>query len=369
MFGEAHVVTGPRQDPETFSGGESAGNRSRPGSFVEGIPFGVWICNADGGLEYASESFLELLDMPLEEAAGFGWTRKLVTEGGNSLQRWKTCVEREGDWDDEHRIRDREGNVRTLLTRGHAVRDDDGRITSWVGVHLDITRRKREEERLHVLKIAEGRRQERERIAQRLHDHLQQLLIGANLQVQALQQEGSDESQSASLERVGEILTQAIEASRNLAAELNPPVLYQSGLKDALRWLSKFMRDTHGMQIELDCGLDPQPPPIEIRESLFDAVRELLLNVVKHAGVDRARVSIDQADGQVRTVVKDEGVGFDPADPCREDDPAAGIGLSGIRRRVEALGGVCRVESSPGKGTRVEILVPVQSASQGGALP
>lgn len=329
---------------------------SRLAGFVEDIPFGVWICDAGGGLQYASESFLQLLDMSMEEASGFGWTKRLVTEDGDSLARWQHCVERENDWDDEHQIRDRQGNVRTLLARGHAVRDESGTITSWVGVHIDITQRKNHEERLRMLKLVQGRQQERERIAQRLHDHLQQLLIGADLQLSSVRQGGTDEQK---LDYVGDILNQAIEASRNLAAELNPPVLYDSGLSAAFEWLARFMEDTYDMHVELDLGIEHEPDSVEICVVLFDAVRELLVNVVKHARVQDARVLARSHDGRVQLVVEDRGAGFDTEAMGRDKDPAAGLGLSGIRRRIEALGGKFEVRSQPGAGTTVQVTAPL----------
>lgn len=332
----------------------------RPGRIIEDIPFGVWVCDAQGGLQYASDSFLNLLEMSLDEASGFGWTERLITGNGDSLKRWRACVASEADWDDEHRIRDSNGNVRTLLARGHAIRDDSGEVSKWVGVHLDITRRKQEEERIRALKIVQGRHQERERISRRLHDHLQQLLIGANFQLAQLRRPQSNDERLAILDQVRELLRQSIEASRNLAVEINPPALYESGMKAALEWLADFMRETHGLVVELKMDVVENSTEGEVNIVLFDAVRELLLNVVKHANVDHATVSATQSGDVLRLIVEDGGRGFDASDFAKSDDPAAGLGLSGIRHRLETLGGHCIVHSAPERGTTVELRMRVR---------
>lgn len=335
---------------------------NRADHFVEDLAFGVWICDAQGGLDYASESFLDLLNMSMEEASGFGWAERLINGNGGSLERWQRCVASEHDWDDEHRIRDRDGRIRTLLARGHAVRDGSGKINRWVGVHLDITERKREEERLRALKLVQGRHEERERIARRLHDHLQQLLIGADFQLVQLSKPLPDENRITTFDQVRELLQQAITASRNLAAELNPHVLYDSGFSAALEWLAGFMQETHGLQLDLQVDIEGNPSEREINVVLFDAVRELLLNVVKHARVNHATVSAFQSDDEMQIVVKDGGDGFDLQDLQRSEDPAAGLGLSGVRRSIETLGGRCVVHSLPGGGTTVELRMPLPDA-------
>ncbi|CAH2605830.1 Histidine kinase (plasmid) [Rhodovastum atsumiense] len=115
----------------------------------EAIPFGVWLCDEKGGARYVSPSFLELLNMSDEEQQDFGWTSRLPPEDvGPMLEHWMHCIRTGEFWDYEHRIIDRHGEINTVLTRGRPVRDAEGKITSWVGVNLDITQRKRAEAQL-----------------------------------------------------------------------------------------------------------------------------------------------------------------------------------------------------------------------------
>jgi PAS domain S-box-containing protein len=114
------------------------------------LPYGVWWCDAEGKAQYVSPSFCELLDMTLEEQNGFGWTHRLVPEDVEPMmKKWMHCVGTGAPWDHEHRIIDRNGKIQTVLTRGLPVRDAEGKITSWAGINLDITERKKAEEELY----------------------------------------------------------------------------------------------------------------------------------------------------------------------------------------------------------------------------
>jgi PAS domain S-box-containing protein len=115
----------------------------------EAVPYGVWMCGTDGGLRYASQSFLDLLGMSLEEAQQFGWMKRLPPEDADpTLKKWLHSIEAGQPWDSECRILGTDGQFHAILTRGLPVRNPDGRITNWVGINLDIDSRKRLEEAL-----------------------------------------------------------------------------------------------------------------------------------------------------------------------------------------------------------------------------
>ena len=115
----------------------------------ETIPYGVWLCDAEGNLRYASPSFLEMIEMSMEEAQEFGWTKRMISEDvGPVLNRWLHCVKTGEEWEHEYRFTITDEEVVTVLSRGRPVRDSKDQITSWVGIHLDITERKKMEEEL-----------------------------------------------------------------------------------------------------------------------------------------------------------------------------------------------------------------------------
>ncbi len=202
---------------------------------------------------------------------------------------------------------------------------------------------------------------ERQRLAHLLHDHLQQLLVAAKYSLGSIGGQGP-ESQTAG-QRVGELLDQALVASRTLTAELSPPILQAGGLAQALEWLAEWMDQTHGLVV--DVVADPQvgSEREDIRTLLFQAVRELLLNVVKHAGVRRARVELARHAGdQLRLVVADLGAGFDPAKVAAGSlHPDSGFGLLSIRERLRLVGGRFVIDAAPGRGASFTLIAPSRS--------
>jgi PAS domain S-box-containing protein len=115
----------------------------------EAIPYGVWVCNADGGVEYVSQSFLDLIGKTLDEVKPRGWLGELPPEDLKpTLEAWRECVRKGGDWKWEHQVKGKNGVFRTILSLGRPVRDENGRINSWVGFNLDISERKQAEEAL-----------------------------------------------------------------------------------------------------------------------------------------------------------------------------------------------------------------------------
>ena len=206
------------------------------------------------------------------------------------------------------------------------------------------------------LTLAEER--ERRRLAQILHDHLQQLLVAGKLTVEVTRAKAPPEL-SDSLKHIQSLLNEAIDASRSLTIELSPPVLHEAGLGAGLGWLGQWMRDKHGLTVAVSVDESVEPTREEVRLLLFQSVREALFNVVKHAGVKAARVHMKpDGPGCLCVVVSDEGSGFDPAESDRSERGPSGFGLFSVRERLRMLGGHLEIDSRPGHGTRVTMIAP-----------
>jgi PAS domain S-box-containing protein len=203
------------------------------------------------------------------------------------------------------------------------------------------------------LTLAEQR--ERQRISLVLHDGLQQILVAAKFQIALLEKTKDVPKTTAELV---ELIDDGIETSRSLTAELSPPILQQGGLVPALEWLGKWMRDKHGLTVGLASHGNIESAPEEVRILMFHSTRELLFNVVKHAGVKTARVEIVQEDSRIRVDVEDEGVGFDPIQLKREGTESRGLGLFSIQERLSYLGGSMEIDSAPGRGSRFTLITP-----------
>ena len=243
---------------------------------------------------------------------------------------------------------------------------------AWQVAFVDITQRKQAEadllayqQRLQVLsaEISMAQERERRRIAQVLHDDLQQILTAAKLQALALEHRAQSDDSRRKLTHIIETLDEGLRVTRSLTMDLSPPILQRGSLADVLRWLAEWMRSKHGLSVEVHAAVEEAAPQREeIRMLLFQAVRELLFNVVKHAGTDRADVRLSQpADGEIQIDVRDEGVGFDPCAAPAGGGQGGGFGLFSIRERLGLLGGRMAIDSAAGKGTNVTLWVPGRS--------
>jgi signal transduction histidine kinase len=196
---------------------------------------------------------------------------------------------------------------------------------------------------------------ERRRLATDLHDYLAQLLVLARLKLGQAQPKITEGAASTLLLQAEDALKQALTYTRTLVADLSPPVLREFGLPAALAWLGDHMLP-HGLSVAVTIGKDCRQLPEDQAVLLFQSVRELLMNVSKHAGVDRATVSLSMAaDGTLRVVVEDVGKGFDVA---AADRPSDQFGLFSIRERMQVMGGTLEVDSSPGRGTKATLILP-----------
>jgi signal transduction histidine kinase len=140
---------------------------------------------------------------------------------------------------------------------------------------------------------------------------------------------------------------------------LSPPILYDLGFEAAVEWLADTVREQHGILVQVSKDAHHKPMNDEIRVLLFQAVRELLFNVVKHAKAQVVKVSLDRERMNLRVQVADDGVGLG-IDPKSAAAAAQGFGLFSIRERLKHLGGNMEVESEPGRGTRVTLTVPLK---------
>ena len=206
---------------------------------------------------------------------------------------------------------------------------------------------------------------ERRRLATVLHDEHQQLLVAAKLRVTMLGR-AADPQVRAGCQEATTLLDEAIEHSRALTRDLSPPILHTGGLVPALTWLVGWMGEKHKLMITVEADPTLLPASEEVTVLLYQSVRELLFNVVKHAHVAEARLTIAPQDGQVRIQVSDTGVGFDPAQLRAEGGVGGGFGLFSTRQRLALLGGGLEIVSRPGQGSQFTLWGPLQMARPAG---
>lgn len=210
-----------------------------------------------------------------------------------------------------------------------------------------------------ALELSQAEERERRRLAEILHDDLQQVLAAAKFHLGMLNSRVRDHEELKDIvDQIGSLLREAIGKSRSLSHELSPAVLYQSDLGDTFEWLARQLQAKHGLTVHVEVRGRIEPRSEPLRAFLYKAAQEMLFNVVKHAGVDEARLRLQKVRDRVWLTISDRGHGFD----SKALQAAGGFGLMSIRERVEMLGGRVRIRSAAGRGSVFLISVPDQQA-------
>jgi signal transduction histidine kinase len=199
--------------------------------------------------------------------------------------------------------------------------------------------------------------QERNKLAAELHDYLAQMLVVARMKLQCGLDQTRASPPSQYFAETDDILQCLIAYTRTMMAELAPPNLEAENLPAALVWIAQQMPE-HGLRVDLDVGAEQVPLPRETAVLLYRSIRELLINVAKHAGVDRATVSLRvEPPDMLTVVVADAGRGFD-VETLHSKRAGKHFGAASIQERMALIGGSAEIKSAPGQGTMVTLTVP-----------
>ena len=346
-------------------------------SLVQASASSVWSAGAEGDVVEDSETWSTFTGQTREASRGVGWLEAVHPADRDRVREdWERCVAEGASQDIELRVwHAPTESYRWVSGRAVPLYDEDGSVRGWIGMDVDIDERKRAEGRVRELaaRLTVVEQEERRRIAQILHDDLQQMLHGVDMKVDAALQDlrkagSAEEGHDLSvvmrdLEEARWWIAHGITTARNLTADVSPPILRQESLADTLRWLRRHMRDLHGLEVDIDIA---EPFPLDdtdLRVLLFDVARELLVNVTKHAGVTRADLEVEEEGGRLVIHVIDEGCGFDVPEVLAGEDATSGFGLFSVQERLGLVGGRLEIDSAPGEGTHVRVYSPVVSGS------
>jgi CheY-like chemotaxis protein len=219
-----------------------------------------------------------------------------------------------------------------------------------------------------TLELASAEQNERRRIANDIHDHLAQLLVLSRIKLRQALKNIFDAASYTFLTDTDQMLEESLQYTRTLVAELSPQVLQQSGLLAALKWLSEQM-SSHGLMIEAHISADRIAIEHQRAAMVYQSVRELFFNVLKHAGISRAILSVwIETDKDLCITVSDQGRGFDSSSAMKGGIPEK-FGLLTMRERIEALQGTFNVRSWVGEGTSVNLRIPIEPVTCAPAHP
>ena len=356
------------QDELLAARSEAETQRSRYRDLFEFAPDGYLVTGPRGRIEEANQAATQLLNVPTlyilsKPLSVFVHSsdRPLLAA---ALARMKTASREE--W--TVTLAPRNSPARIAHVTAGAMRRWGGELEAIRWIIRDVTdqtlaqtalRASRERIRSMASQLALAEEQERRRIATEIHDHISQSLAVAKLRLGMLRSTLSPE-QLKGIDEVRDLLSQVIAQSRSLTFELSPTVLYELGLGAAIEWLIE-QRSNYGVRIEFE----NKAPTIQLKHDLsvtvFQAVRELLANIVKHAKATQATVQMSRLGETLIIDVNDNGIGFYPPEQLRRRVGETSLGLFSVQERLDHLGGKTNIDSALGQGTRVRLTIPLES--------
>ena len=345
----------------------------------------VW--RMGGGVIYWNHGAEELYGWKVAEAAGRPIHRLLSSALPLSEEEFHRQLMENGRWQGEIRQTTKDGQAVIVESRMVTLTEEFGCILV-LETNRDVTERRAIHEKVcrlaeeledrvkdrtkellqsqtllrqlaSELTIAEQR--ERRRLATDLHDYLAQLLVCARLKVAQSRGRMEDSEAESWLGESDDILQQALTYTRSLVAQLTPMALHEFGLAAALKWLADQMRQQYRLSVQVDVqqGMSVTLPEDQ-SVLIFQSIRELLINVAKHARIDQAAVRMEQRDGRLVIAVIDEGLGSDTT--TSPPPTSSKFGLFSIGERMRALGGTFEFRSIHGKGTTATLTLPLPVA-------
>jgi PAS domain S-box-containing protein len=343
---------------------------------VRASSIGLWDWDIAGSQVYFSPEWKSMLGYQEDEIPfHFGeWDKRLHPEDGARVRaRLQSFLRSSGvEYENEFRMRHKDGSYRWIYARGEVQRDAEGRPLRMRGGHVDVTERKRAEdevrlhaERLRALsqRLMDVEEIERRNINRELHDSIAQNLSALQVNLVTLRMELAASASQAARARIDDaqaLLEDTSSRVRDVMAVLRPAALDDFGLLAALRDHAASFSARSGVAVAVR-GRDPEARlPLATETALFRIAQEALNNVSKHARARKVQVKVDAGPGFVRVTVSDDGAGFDAARPPQR---AAHYGIATMRERAEAVGASLRIESAPGKGTRVEVELVLPAAA------
>lgn len=346
--------------------GELAASEARYDRLVRAMSAIVFELTPDGDVVFANDAVTAILGYAPAELQGQRWVNAVVPLDQRDLLAGFYQRMQAGDvsgYEVTTTAKDGSRVFLELSTANHYL--PDGSLERIVGIATDITERKKAEaavkqqgEQLQALtrRLISVQEEERRKLARELHDEAGQYLAALSVGIGALAKKADcPPTMATRLREYNSLVSNLAQEMHEIVVALRPASLDRNGLDAAVAQYVSSIVERYGLDVKLAArGMEARLPS-EIETAIYRLVQEALTNVVLHARASQARVHIERDPDAIAAVIEDDGIGFDLEEAAR----SGRLGLVGMRERTQMIGGEIKIDTGPGRGTRVAVRVPL----------